>query len=217
MENIQVLLVEDDKDWLDGLTDRLNGEHDIHVVAQAFSREEGLRLASRLEADVVLMDIYLGDRPEGIQATKEINQICEAKVIMFSGFDDKEIVLEAFRAGADGYVLKERWKDVPEAIRLAYRDESPISPRVAVTLREAYRKLSEWEERFELEQIKSKLTRTEIEIIRLIAEGYKRKTVAEKLFVSELTVKNHINRILKKMGEDRIKPFAKKAKEKGII
>lgn len=217
MEEIQVLLIEDDKDWMDGLTKRLNEENDIHVVGQACSREEAVRLANKLGVDVVLMDTYLGDDPEGIQATKKVHQICDAKVVMFSGFEDKEIVLEAFQAGADGYVLKERWKYVPDAVRMAYHDESPINPKVAVTLREAYLRLSEWEKRFELEQIKSRLTRTEIEIIRLIAEGYKRKTVAENLFVSELTVKNHINRILKKMGEKRIKTFAEKAKEAGII
>lgn len=217
MEEIQVLLIEDDKDWMDGLTKRLNEENDIHVVGQACSREEGIRLANQEEIDVVLMDIYLGDSPDGIQATKKVHQICDAKVVMFSGFEDKEIVLEAFQAGADGYVLKERWKDVPDAVRMAYRDESPISPRVAVTLKEAYCRLKEWKERLEIEQLKSKLTRTERDVLRLFADGYKRKEVAAKLVVQEQTVKHHVSNILHKTGEKRIKPFAEKAKEMGII
>jgi DNA-binding NarL/FixJ family response regulator len=214
---IQVLIVEDDKDWLKGLSAYLDQEEDICVVGQSMDSETALELERKLNVDVVLMDIVLANSLAGIQAAETIHHRGQARVIMLTSMEEKHIIFDAFKAGAIDYIMKTDFEDIPDAVRAAYRDQSPINPSVASKMRAEFSRLKQLEEQYEAERIKSRLTPTELHILRLIAKGYTQTEIADQLVVSIRTIKAHVGNILKKVPQKNSREAAKKAKELGII
>lgn len=102
---IRVVLIEDDPDWRRGLAAYLSREPDIEVVGEAQSGPEGVELLEKVEADVVLLDIMMSDSPEGLWAAAEIVKCSGARVIMLSSMEEKELIFEAFKAGAVDYMV----------------------------------------------------------------------------------------------------------------
>ncbi len=205
-EPIRVLIVEDDPDWIKAITSYLNSEPDILVVGAATASEEALRLAGTLAFDVVLMDIQLtGGGLEGIYTALELHEIHPAKIIMLTSVTDDRVMTQAFTAGAVNYIEKPRFKDLPHAIRTAHRHPAAMD----ALLREFSRLKRE-------EQLKA-LTPAEREVYELIEEGYTQSEIERKLFKAESTLKNQVNKMLKKLGAKSSKEAVELVKRKGLF
>ncbi|WP_256757036.1 response regulator transcription factor [Cohnella sp. WQ 127256] len=221
MGNINVWIVEDDKDWLRGLSAYLGRQEGIEVTFTAI-HPDAVRIALRDEAvvhtaDVVLMDIMLDGVPEGIILAEEVAIATGARVIMLTSMEEKELIFRSFQAGAIDYQIKSDFEALPEAIQAAWRRESPISSAAAEQMREEFRRLKRMEREFEVKKMQDKITPSELELLKLIDKGYTQTEIAGRLVVSIRTVKNHINHILKKLGSKGSKEAAQEAKEKGLF
>jgi DNA-binding NarL/FixJ family response regulator len=204
-EHIKVLLVEDDPDWIKAMTAFLNHEEDMLVVGAAMQSAEAIRLAKTLEFDVVLMDIQLtAGGMEGIYTAVEMHEIHPAKIIMLTSVNDEIVITKAFTAGAVNYIDKTRFKEIPQAIRSAYHHPSAME----VLLKEFARLKRE-------EQLKE-LTAAEREVFELIEEGYTQPQMEQKLFKAESTLKNQVNKILKKLGVRSSKEAVEKVRRNGL-
>ncbi|WP_169083346.1 response regulator transcription factor [Paenibacillus sp. PL91] len=222
MDNIRVWIVEDDADWLRGLVAYLNKEPDISVVWTA-SRAEDVREAflagkqQSIPADVVLMDIMLDGRPEGVLLAEEAAVSSGAKVIMLTSMEEKELIFRSFQAGAIDYQIKSDFESLPDAVRSAFRSQSPINAAVADRMREEFRRLKQLEREFEVKKLGDLITPSELQLLDLIDQGYTQPQIADKLVVSIRTVKNHVNHILKKLNLTGSREAANKAKEMGLF
>jgi len=203
--HIKVLLVEDDPDWIKAMTAFLNHEEDILVVGAAMQSAEAIRLARTLEFDVVLMDIQLTDGGlEGIHTAVVMHEIHPAKIIMLTSVNEESIITQAFTAGAVNYIEKTRFKEIPQAIRNAYHHPSAMD----ALLKEFARLKRE-------EQLKE-LTPAEREVFELIEAGYTQTQIEQKLYKAESTLKNQVNKILKKLGVKSSKEAIERVRRKGL-
>ncbi|OMF36993.1 DNA-binding response regulator [Paenibacillus sp. FSL H8-0548] len=222
MDSIRVWIIEDDQDWLRGLVAYLNKESDLHVVWTA-SKAEDVRkalqdgIAHSTAADVILMDIMLDGRPEGILLAEETAVATGARVIMLTSMEAKELIFRSFQAGAIDYQIKSDFESLPEAVRSAYRSQSPINAAVAERMREEFRRLKLLEREFEVKKLGDLITPSELQLLDLIDQGYTQPQIADKLVVSLRTVKNHVNHILKKLNLTGSREAANKAKEMGLF
>ncbi|OBZ16647.1 MULTISPECIES: response regulator transcription factor [Bacillales] len=222
MDNIRVWIVEDDPDWLRGLVAYLNKEPDIEVVWTS-SKAEDVRqalLAGKQQptpADVVLMDIMLDGRPEGVLLAEEAAAATGSRVIMLTSMEEKELIFRSFQAGAIDYQIKSDFENLPEAVRSAFRSQSPINAAVAERMREEFRRLKLLEREFEVKKLGDLITPSELQLLDLIDQGYTQPQIADKLVVSIRTVKNHVNHILKKLNLTGSREAANKAKEMGLF
>lgn len=219
MSGIRVGLVEDDPDWRRGLADYLDREPDMEVVWKASGADELHAALSDCHppADVVLMDIMLGDSPEGIRLAEETALSTEARIIMLTSMEEKELIFRAFQAGAIDYQVKSCFEQLPGAVRAAYAKQSPISPAAAERLREEFRRLKAVEREYEVQKLKDMITPSELQLLGLIDQGYTQPQIADKLFITLRTVKNHVNSILKKLGMQGSKEAAQRVKEMGLL
>ncbi|WP_028611254.1 response regulator transcription factor [Paenibacillus harenae] len=222
MSKIRVWIVEDDPDWLRGLVAYLNKEQDMEVVWTA-DRAEIVRLAlsddqhAPLPADVILMDIMLDGRPEGVMLAEEAASATGSRVIMLTSMEEKELIFRSFQAGAIDYQIKSDFEALPAAVRSAYRKQSPINAAVAERMREEFRRLKQLEREFEAKKLHDLITPSELQLLDLIDQGYTQPQIADKLVVSIRTVKNHVNHILKKLNLPGSREAANKAKEMGLF
>jgi len=194
---IQILLVDDHPMMRRGLRDLLAMEDDMQPIGEAGSGQEALELVTRLEPDLILMDLNMPGM-DGLETLKRLrDQQVDARIIMFTVSDDHEHVLEALRNGADGYLLKDMDAEhLVEQIRLAARGKLALSPELNLVLAEAIRGRSKT-----TTQIKaSSLTKREKDVLRHIAKGLSNKMIARKLEITEGTVKVHVKRLLNKLG-----------------
>ncbi|GKU78329.1 response regulator transcription factor [Paenibacillus sp. L3-i20] len=219
MNKIRVGLVEDDPDWLRGVADYLNGEPDFQLVWTASTGDE-LREAlhqTNNHVDVVLMDIMIQGKPEGIALAEETALTIGARIIMLTSMEEKELILKSFQVGAIDYQLKSNFEQIPAAVRAAYSKQSPISATAAEQLREEFRRLRAMEREFEAKKMGDLITPSELQLLSLIDQGYSQPQIADKLFITLRTVKNHVNHILKKLGLEGSKEAASKLKEMGLL
>jgi DNA-binding NarL/FixJ family response regulator len=217
MERIKVLIVEDDPDWLRGLTAYLAKEPDVAVVAQASTAEDALTAIRGHELDIVLMDIMLASSMEGIWLTEEVCRTCTAKVIMLSSLRENDVVFSAFQAGATDYVVKSDFAEIPAAIRGAHQNRSSIHASVAEQMREEFRRLKQLERQVQVKEVRDKITPAELQVLEMIDSGYTQTDIADKLVVSIRTIKVHVGNILKKLGGGSSKDAAKKARDMGFF
>lgn len=221
MNNVKVWIVEDDKDWLRGLSAYLGAQVGIEVAFTAENPEDVRQaLAGAVmgdSADVVLMDIMLNGVPAGIELAEETAVSTGARVIMLTSMEEKELIFRSFQAGAIDYQIKSDYEALPAAILAAARRESPISSAAAERMREEFRRLKRLEREFEAKKMQDLITPSELELLKLIDKGYTQTEIAGRLVVSIRTVKNHINHILKKLGSKGSKEAAQEAKEKGLF
>ncbi|MGC4377251.1 response regulator transcription factor [Fictibacillus sp. Mic-4] len=217
MSQIKLLIVEDDKDWLRGLVDFLSREPDIKVISQAQTCDEALELLKNEEFDVILMDISLAGETEGIWLTSEVCKMCSARVIMLTSHKEKDIIFDAFRAGATDYLAKSDFEKIPDTIRSAFKKESPISASVAEQIREEFRRLKQLEQQNQVKEIRDMLTSTELKIMEMISEGVTQRSIAKQMVVSLRTIKVHVGNALKKLGEKSSKNAAKKLRDMGVF
>lgn len=198
---IRVLIVEDFELVRRGIKSSLSREDDIEIVAEVGNAEDAVKETLRLKPDVVLMDIKLGeDEDGGIKATREIKEnLKDCRVLILTFFDDSEHVFRAVKAKVDGYLLKDVDKEeLVKAIRTINRGKSVIHPDVASKLLNMMSGEREKEEK--KREIQHNLSDREMEVLQLLTTGATNRDIAEKLFISETTVKAHVSSILRKMN-----------------
>ncbi|MTI68806.1 MAG: response regulator transcription factor [Firmicutes bacterium] len=203
MDKIKVLIADDHSLMRQGLKQILELEDKIDVIGQASDGKEALNKTISMKPDVILLDINM---PEitGIEVLRRLKDIgTDSKIIMLTIHDDREYLYETVNIGADGYVLKDSDSDtLIKAIKDVNEGETYIQPNLASLL---VRKYSTKEDNKKEKTKKDLLTRREYEVIGLIAEGMNNREIAEKLFISEKTVKNHVSNIFKKIQvSDRV-------------
>ncbi|MFQ3545375.1 response regulator transcription factor [Halobacillus rhizosphaerae] len=202
----RIVLIDDHKLFREGVKRILDFESSFEVVAEGDDGSQAVDLIDQNTPDVVLMDINMPSK-NGVEATAElINRYPELKVIILSIHDDENYVTHALKTGAQGYLLKEMDSDaLIEAIKVVGEGGSYLHPKVTHNLVAEYRRLSENKGSNAYRTIEYRkplhlLTRRECEVLQLLADGNSNRGVAESLYISEKTVKNHVSNILQKMN-----------------
>jgi DNA-binding NarL/FixJ family response regulator len=197
---IRLLLVDDQVLVREGLRSLLEAKPDLEVVGEAENGQQAVEQAIALLPDVVLMDVRMPIM-DGVAATRSLHtQAPQIKVLILTTFGDEEYVTQAMRYGAKGYLLKDTpSEELAEAIRAVQKGythfgpglfEKMIAAPVVDVVEAPTSELPEYEE----------LTPREQEVLRLIAAGKSNREIAEALYISERTVKNHVNSILRRLN-----------------
>lgn len=201
---IRVLIADDHSLFREMLYHTLSDEEDIEVVGQAVDGKEALEKTNKLKPDILLLDISM-PRMDGIETTQILSpKNPNTKIVILTAHDDEEYLFKLIRAGAIGYLMKDTSSvEVVNAIRAAYSGESLIQPRVA---RKIIKKLSNLLEKKSISSNQEKkdkldlLTRRESEILQLVGKGLNNREIAEKLYISEATVKTHVMNAMHKLN-----------------
>ena len=195
MKRLRLLLVDDHALFREGLAALLSYQDDIEVIGEAEDAEGALKLVGALNPDVVLMDIDLPGE-DGVVATRRVKAAWpDVSVVMLTVHDETDKLIDAIKAGADGYLLKNvRSTELVEQLRGVTRGEAAISRRIATQLLEEFRREDDPREP------EAELTTRELEILTLVADCLSNSEIARRLFISEHTVKNHIKNILSKLN-----------------
>lgn len=212
---LRLLLVDDHELFRDGLFSLLSYQDDMTVVGQTASGEESLRLAESLRPDVVLMDIDLPGI-DGIEATRRLKQqLPEVCVIMLTVYDDEDRLFDSIRAGAQGYLVKSiRSTELLERLRGLARGEAAISRKMAARILHEFASLDRAER---WPDAVTSLSNREVEVLELVAGRLSNKEIAERLSISENTVKNHLKSILAKLHVESRRDAAAFAVSRGWV
>ena len=215
----RVLLVDDQPLLRAGFRMILEGEDDIEVVGEAADGVEAIDAALRLRPDVVLMDIRMPNL-DGVEATRRLagpGADEPVKILILTTFDLDEYVVEALRAGASGFLLKDvPPEDLVTAIRTIAAGDALIAPSVTRRLIDRFARHLPPPETKPPPSL-GNLTDREVEVLTLMARGLSNAELAESLFVSETTVKTHVGRVLMKLGlRDRVQAVVL-AYETGLV
>jgi DNA-binding NarL/FixJ family response regulator len=203
--SIRVLLCDDQALVRSGFRMILETREDIEIVGEAEDGAQALELAQRRQPDVVLMDVRMPVL-DGVEATRRLVESgSESRVLILTTFDLDEYVYEALRAGASGFLIKDvQPAQLVDAIRVVARGEALLAPTVTRRLLDRFAQAlpaAPGEPPQEL----SSLTERELEVLGLLAGGLSNAELAERLFLSETTVKTHVSSILRKLGlRDRV-------------
>ncbi|PHI45269.1 histidine kinase [Bacillus halotolerans] len=215
-EQIRLCIVDDHSFIRESLHTILDGQEDLQVVGMAEDGERALELCERLKPDVVLMDLEMPNL-DGIHATKMIKEKWpDIRVLILSTFQNTERAKEIIRNGADGYLLKSiDSRELAESIRLIYRGGTMIN-------HDLFHRI--WEENEETGSFESKsdgkeygLTKRELEILELLSQGSRYKTIASKLYLSNGTVRNYASNLYEKLGVKNREEAVQKAKDTGLL
>lgn len=208
---IKVSVIEDHKEYREGLSYLLNASEGFKCINTFASAEEGLRGLTG-EEDVVLLDINLPGL-SGIETIPKIKEkFPDIKIIMLTIFDDDDNIMGAILAGADGYLLKKTTpSEILESLQDCITGGSPMTPGIAKKVLTLFKKY-----------IPSKnkdfsLTKREMEILHLLVEGYNNQAISDKLFISVETVRNHIRHIYEKLQVHSKTQAVVKAIREGLV
>jgi DNA-binding NarL/FixJ family response regulator len=204
---IRVLLVDDQALVRTGFRMIINTEPDLEVVGEAEDGRQAITQTHRLQPDVVLMDIRMPEL-DGVEATRQLagpGVPHPTKVIILTTFDLDEYVVEALRAGASGFLLKDASATtLVEAIRVVARGEALLAPTVTRRLLDRFAPRLPAVDPLVTHNLTT-LTERELEILKLIARGLSNQEIATRLFLAETTVKTHVSNLLAKLQlRDRI-------------
>ena len=196
METKRILLIDDDELITMSLEMIINAEDGFQVVGKGNSGREAVRLYDEFRPDLLLMDIRMGDM-NGLEAAEEILAKHKDAVILFlTTFSDDEYIVKALKLGVRGYLLKQDYKSLPASIRAAMDGQSVFGGAVVDKL-PALMETASAGDGFDYEA--KDISEKEYEVIQLVAEGFSNKEIAQKLFLSEGTVRNYLSTILEKL------------------
>jgi two-component system NarL family response regulator len=196
---IRVLIVDDHALFRRGLIQVLQFEEGIEVVGEAEDGEDAIKKAEEHAPDVLLMDVRM-PRVSGIEATRRLAETMPTmKILMLTVSDEEDDLYEAIKAGATGYLLKEiSIEEVADAVRAVMQGQTLISPSMASKLIMEFNNLAKRAD--EKQQVPApRLTDRELEVLKLVAKGLTNRDIADALYISENTVKNHVRNILEKL------------------
>jgi DNA-binding NarL/FixJ family response regulator len=213
------------------LTGLLREHPGLEVIAEAADGQEALECCRCFRPDLVVMDVRLPE-VDGLEATRAIKQeLPRTVVLLLSGYGDPDILTDALEAGAAGYILKSATpQQITEAIRKAIEGASPVDQEIATQL--LLRLLDKRRREEPPSPLTPKrpaggehaaaappasLTRREVEVLRLVAQGYTNRQIARSLFVSVSTVKKHVQRIFARLGVSDRTQAAVKANSMGLL
>jgi DNA-binding NarL/FixJ family response regulator len=199
---IRVLVADDQPLIRSGFRMVIEGRGDLELAGEAGDGVEAVELTHSLEPDVVLMDVRM-PRMDGVEATRRlVASGSRARILILTTFDLDEYVYASIQAGASGFLLKDVGPDeLADAIRVVAAGNSLFGPAATRRLVEQFTRRPEPGERPEL----GDLTEREREILGLVASGYSNAEIAQRLVVSETTVKTHVSAVLRKLGvRDRV-------------
>lgn len=203
MKKVRLLIADDHALVREGLCKVLSTEEAIEVVGEAENGDQAVDLAFRIMPDIILMDINM-PVTNGIEATRMIkSQKPEIGIIALTIHDQEEYLFELIKAGVSGYVLKDISPDLlVHTILGVARGESFIPPSMTAKVFAELTRLSSLSSTRNITP--QGLTRREVDVLRLVAQGDSNRSIANKLYISEKTVKNHLTNIFQKLGvEDR--------------
>jgi DNA-binding NarL/FixJ family response regulator len=211
--HIRVLVVDDFPLTREGITVALETDPAIKVVGQASDADEGIAMALDLHPDVVLVDMRMPGSGGLILLERLHVDLPEAKLLVLSGLENADVMLEAIAAGASGYLTKRAARDeVCGAVVTVHGGGSVVSPALAGNLLREYASAS----RGEGSSARPLVTRREQEILRLVARGMTDKEIGSQLFISARTVQNHLTKVREKTGLGRRSELARWAVEHSI-
>jgi NarL family two-component system response regulator LiaR len=195
-DKLRVLIADDHPLVREALRQALDDEEDMEIVAEAAEGEEAVKLASELKPDVAVMDIIM-PKLNGIEATRKIKEIApDIAILILTAYDDDEYVLGLLDAGAAGYLLKSaRGRDLVGAIRAIRSGESVLHPKIIAKLLKRATMAPTDEHK-----TSGLLSERESEILKLVTSGMSNKEIAEKLFLSQRTIKAHLTNIFNKLN-----------------
>ena len=207
MENkIKVVIIEDDVTFLKAMVNFINQQEDMVVVGTASNKNDAVCLGKASEIDLILMDLNLnGNQSDGIFASLEILEFKKIKIIILTGVEDAATIIDSFTAGAMHYILKENYLEIPNIIRLLYKNETP------------FKVLTNEFSRLKKEELLNDLSRPEKELFYLLEQNYTQKEIEQLLFKTQNTIKTQIKSILKKLGVKNTKEAVKKIESKGLM
>ena len=201
----RVLLIDDNYEHLVGIRELLNLEGTFDVVGIATNVNVGLNLIKKYQPDIVLLDMNMPER-DGLQGIIDISRLgLDTKVLALSGYDDADLIFRAMKIGAKGYVLK-----TMASAQLIYAIEEVLNGKIYLPLALSSRFFEYFQKSFREEtaskdtasneeNLLNDLTQREEEVLELLTQGVTYKGVASKLFISETTVKTHVNNIFQKL------------------
>lgn len=199
---IRVVVADDQVLVRSGFTMLLDGELDIDVVGEAGDGAEAVSIAANTRPDVILMDVRMPVM-DGLEATRRITDnetLAATRVIILTTFDLDEVVHEALRAGASGFLLKDTLPaELLHAVRVVAAGEALIAPKITRRLIEEFARRPGPETSAQSTLMLSRLTAREREILDAIAKGGSNAEIAAGLYVSHATVKTHVSRLLMKL------------------
>lgn len=216
MERVRVLLADDHALFREGLVGIISAQPDMQVVGDANDGLEAFVKAQELKPDLILMDVQMPGM-DGIEAVKQIKQVLpEVIIVMLTVRGDDEMLFEALKNGAQGYLLKEiRSQALLEMLRGALRGEAAISPNLAGRVLSEFRRLSKGG--VHEKEDDSGLTEREQQVLVQASNGATDKEIAVTLNISLNTVKTHMRNILSKLHVSTRREATRAAKAKGIL
>ncbi|MBN1856476.1 MAG: response regulator transcription factor [Dehalococcoidia bacterium] len=212
MTRIKILIADDHPVVREGLSAMLERQEDMEVVGDAADGAAAVTICEKTKPDVVLMDLRMPEM-DGVQAMRQISEKQPTiKFIVLTTFDTDDYIFKGIEAGARAYLLKDSPREeLFKAIRAVYRGESLIQPSIAMKVLDRFATLSRQSQPPEL------LSEREMEVLRLMATGAANKTIAARLFISESTVKTHVQSIFQKLDVNDRTEAVTHALQKGII
>lgn len=196
MEKIRLLIADDHPAFREGLSRLLEEEEDLECVATSADGEEAVKMVEELHPDVAIIDVSM-PKLDGIKATEKIKAACpDTAVLMVSAFDYPSYVLASLKAGASGYMSKDRpLQELISAIRLVRGGDSILDLKATDTIVQCLID-SERGSKTGFDELQSR----ELDVIKLTAKGMSNKDIANELFISERTVQTHLINIFRKLG-----------------
>lgn len=213
---IRVVIADDEPPYRSAIQKTLTLMPECQVLDVCKDGQEALDSCVADPPDVLLTDVNM-PRMNGLELMRRLlKKERDVRVVVLTVNDDDDTVFEAFRAGAIGYLLKTATpQDVVDAIRLAFRGESKITPKIAAKVIEDFRRVKDDEETDDTELYV--LSDRETEILELIAKGMRNKEIANHLSIAEKTVKNHVSNILKALQVNSRTEAAMKAVKAKLV
>lgn len=193
MEQVQVVIVDDHVMVREGIKQLLEMDGDIKIIGEAGDGEEGIKIIEKTDPDVILLDVNM-PKMNGLEMLQKLKETgIPRKVLILTIHNEVEYLLKAVEIGVNGYVLKDSELAVlRKAIFSVHHGENYIQPSLAPLLMKRMQENTS--------EVAEGLTKREMEVLKLIAEGMYNKEIAEKLMISEKTVKNHVSNIFRKIN-----------------